>query len=221
MALDVQEEDGAPHSHAPETLKVPNGSLSVIGSVATLTFPYLSAYWPCIGGIATGNWSLGIYTITAAQFIIDANTYISKDGSGNITFTDAVTGTKTLAELDCPDPKHLYIFALTQSEGNLNLSDSTNWPTSKAMITIISVKTSSTNWLLDLYPDDDFDELGVVPSFRAMGDSSGIIGGNGNANLFIWCNYEDYDGTNEVHITFTDLSGANTADIRIYGEKLR
>jgi len=29
----------------------------------------------------------------------DANTYIDKDGGGNMTFTDAVTGTKTLAQL--------------------------------------------------------------------------------------------------------------------------
>lgn len=31
--------------------------------------------------------------------IDDANTYIDKDGSNNMTFTDAVTSTKTLAEL--------------------------------------------------------------------------------------------------------------------------
>lgn len=30
----------------------------------------------------------------------DATTYIDKDGSDNLTLTDAVTGTKTLAELD-------------------------------------------------------------------------------------------------------------------------
>ncbi|MHA1408820.1 MAG: hypothetical protein ACTSQY_00630, partial [Candidatus Odinarchaeia archaeon] len=35
----------------------------------------------------------------AQMFIDDANTYIDKDGSNNMTFTDAVTGTKTLAEL--------------------------------------------------------------------------------------------------------------------------
>ena len=37
---------------------------------------------------------------TAARYDInDANTYITEDGSSNMTFTDAVTGTKTLAEL--------------------------------------------------------------------------------------------------------------------------
>lgn len=37
--------------------------------------------------------------LTAAKLLHDVNTFIDKDGSNNMTFTDAVTGTKTLAEL--------------------------------------------------------------------------------------------------------------------------
>jgi len=46
----------------------------------------------------TGTLSAGVTTVTRLQ-IDDANSYIDEDGSSNMTFTDAVTGTKTLAEL--------------------------------------------------------------------------------------------------------------------------
>jgi len=47
---------------------------------------------------ATG-WTFNLKTTAPRYDINDANTYITEDGSSNMTFTDAVTGTKTLAEL--------------------------------------------------------------------------------------------------------------------------
>jgi hypothetical protein len=47
------------------------------------------------------NTRLGIGTVSPGGTLglIDSNTYLTRDGSNNLSFTDAVTGTKTLAEL--------------------------------------------------------------------------------------------------------------------------
>ena len=60
-------------------------------------------YAPLSGGgyvdLTTAQTVGGFKTFTSAVRIGDSVTYIVKDGSNNITFTDAITGTKTLAEL--------------------------------------------------------------------------------------------------------------------------
>jgi len=68
-----------------------NINLSPAGNVAlTLDAGDLSATF---GG------ALSALEITGSKFLHDAATYIDKDGSNNMIFVDAVTGSKTLAEL--------------------------------------------------------------------------------------------------------------------------
>ncbi|MBN1408604.1 MAG: LamG domain-containing protein [Calditrichaceae bacterium] len=49
--------------------------------------------------ISNGNVGIGTTSPSGLLGLSDENTYLDVDGSNNLTFTDAVTGTKTLAEL--------------------------------------------------------------------------------------------------------------------------
>lgn len=71
------------------------------GNLASARMP-VSGTWTLTGGlICTGD------NIRVDRLEIDgATTYIDKDGSNNMTFTDAVSGTKTLAELATDTTDH-------------------------------------------------------------------------------------------------------------------
>jgi len=56
--------------------------------------------------------------------------------------------------------------------GTHGLSSAT-WGTNKALIKVIHVITSDTNWSLTLYPDSNFDDNGIVPSFQIADGESG------------------------------------------------
>ena len=152
-------------------------------------------------------------TITGAKLAHDASTYIDKDGSNNMTFTDAVVGTRTLKQLGCPTYK--YIKAATQSEGDLHLSGAT-WAVSKALIQMVRVVTSSTNWDLYILQNDNSyaTDDANIPKLKIAGSISG------NANIMLNTPYEDEDASNEVHLYYLDNSGANTADFYILGYEL-
>ena len=53
----------------------------------------------------------------------DANTYIDRDGSNNITFTDTVTGTKTLADLSVGSGGDFKADGTVAMTGNLNMGN--------------------------------------------------------------------------------------------------
>ncbi len=153
--------------------------------------------------------------LRALRYEVDNSaTYIDSDGSGNMTFTDAVVGTKTLQELGSPTYK--IIDAITQSEGDLHLSDGSTWAISKALIKTIRVFTSSTDWDLWILQNDNgfaADDANV-PMFRRVNSVSG------NATLMMNVAYEDEDASGEVHLYYIDNSGANTADIYIIGYQM-
>ena len=83
----------------------------------------------------------------------DSDTYLDVDANGNLTFTDTNAGTRTLKNLGCPT--YVFIKAVGQSEGDLHLFDATNWGVSKAIIKLIRVATSSTDWDLYLLQNDN------------------------------------------------------------------
>ncbi len=141
----------------------------------------------------------------------DSNTYITVDGSGNLTFTDAIVGTHTLKQLGCPTYKR--IKATAQAEGDLHLSDATNWNISKALILCVRVFTVSTNWSLWLLQNDNgyAADDAVVPKLRIARELSG------NANLTLNYPYQDEDASGEVHLYYDDTAGADTADIHVLG----
>jgi len=169
-------------------------------------------------GTVTLSCPQNIDTVDSPQFaqlkIGDTSTYIDKDGSDNMTFTDAVTGTKTLAQLG--SPTYLYIKATAQAEGDLHLSDITHWAVSKVLIKYIRVVTSSTNWDLYVLQNDNSyaTDDANIPKIKI---ADGI---NGNANIWLELPYEDEDDSDEVHLYYLDNSGANTADIYIIGYSL-
>jgi hypothetical protein len=143
---------------------------------------------------------------TLAIDIEGTATQIWKDGSGNMSFKDANAGTLTLSEMHCP-PKEEQS-ASTVAEGNYNL---TGFGGSKILIKWIKIVTSSTDWDLALYSDDQHsnDEIEIVK------------GRSGNMNVYVDLPYEDKDATSEVHVNFTDNSGANTYNITVLGYRLR
>jgi len=146
--------------------------------------------------------------------IDDASTYIDKDGSNNMTFTDAVVGTRTLKQLGCPTYK--YIKVTSQSEGDLHLSDATYWAISKALIKTIRVVTSSTDWDLYILQNDN----GYATDDANIGKMKIMEEASGNANIYLDLPYEDEDASSEVHLYYLDNSGANTADFYILAFEL-
>jgi hypothetical protein len=161
--------------------------------------------------LTSGTYSGGGSAIFTRVSIDSAATYIDTDGSNNMTFTDAVVGTKTLQELGSPTYK--YIKATSQSEGDVHLSDGTNWNVSKALIKMVRVVTSSTDWDLYILQNDNghVADDGNIPEMQIM------AGANGNANIYLDLPYEDEDASNEVHFFFDDVAGSDTADIYVLG----
>lgn len=185
--------------------------------------------WQGLSGIQ-GNQGLSpnAVTIDTDQEISGLKTFTNADGiqfldagssvyvsSGELTFEDAVTGPLKLSELSVP--MYIFLKATTQSEGDLHLSDGTNWNTSKAIIKHIRVYTSSTDWELWILQNDNgyaTDDANIQKRLIATNRS-------GDAYLDIEMLYEDEDATNEVHLYYNDTSGTNTADIIIQGIKAR
>lgn len=143
----------------------------------------------------------------------DNNTYIEKDVSNNMVFTDAVVGTRSLKQLGCPTYK--FIKATAQAEGDLHLSSAT-WAVSKALIKTIKIITSSTNWDLYILQNDNGYTANDanIPRMQLMGT------GSGNAEISCDLPFQDEDASNEVHLYYLDNSGANTANIYIMGFEL-
>ena len=110
-----------------------------------------------------------------------------------------------------------FIKATSQSEGDLHLSDGTNWNVDKAHISKIKVVTSSTDWDLYLLQNDNgyATDDANIPMTQLMGN------GNGNLEITVNEDYEDEDATGEVHLYYLDNSGSNTADIYIEGYELK
>ncbi len=169
----------------------------------------------------TGNTSIdgslgivGDVRVDGKVSFYDGNTYITVDGSGNMTFTDAIVGTHTLKQLGCPTYKR--IKATAQAEGDLHLSDATNWNVSKALILCVRVLTVSTNWSLWLLQNDNgyAADDAVIPKLRIARALSG------NAALMLNYPYQDEDASGEVHLYYEDTAGADTADLYVQGMEM-
>jgi hypothetical protein len=116
--------------------------------------------------------------------------------------------------VDCPNYK--FIKAINQSEGDLHLSDPSTWNVSKAIIKVIRVITSSTDWDLWILQNDNgyaADDANI-PKMQIM------EAGNGDANIYLDLPYQDEDASGEVHLYYVDNGGANTADIYVIGYEM-
>lgn len=161
-----------------------------------------------------GNVGIGTASPGGLLGLSDSNTYLNVDGNGNLTITDANAGTRTLKNLGCPT--YVAIKATGQSEGDLHLSDATNWGVSKALIKLIRIVTNSTDWDLYLLQNDN----GRATNDANIPEIQIMSSGNGNMDIYLDTPYEDEDASDEVHISLVDNSGSNTADIYIIGYEM-
>lgn len=153
-----------------------------------------------------GNMIITGKTRTTRLEVDDALTYMDRDANGNLTLTDAVTGTMTLAEMSCPPL--VTLSAVTQVEGNLSLTGFKN----RVLIKWIRIKTASTDWNLTLFKKNTF----------LAADAFQVVNGrNGDYDIYLDYPYSDENGTPQLHINFTDVTGANTYDIEVRGFALR
>jgi hypothetical protein len=116
-----------------------------------------------------------------------------------------------VGEGDCPEYK--YIKATGQSEGDLHLSDGTNWNTSNALIKRIKVETSSSDWDAWILQNDNgyATDDANIPAIKIM------EAGNGDYVISLDHPYEDEDASAEVHLYFVDNAGTDTFDIYVLG----
>jgi len=110
----------------------------------------------------------------------------------------------------------IYIKATGQAEGDLHLSDGSNWDTDKSVIKAVRVITTSTDWELWLLQNDNgyATDDATIPMIQLIGGASGDV------DLFPDLSYEDEDASGEVHVYYQSASGSETADIIIQGHTL-
>lgn len=104
--------------------------------------------------------------------------------------------------------KNIWINATSQSEGNLTLSDSTNWGCRYAFISSIKVVTASTDW--DMW-------LCETSAFNTSLITSRQIAANRNGNFDIDIQREYNSDSTSVYLVYTDNAGSNTSNILIIG----
>lgn len=154
----------------------------------------------------TAGAGAGASGITTFAGLTDTpSSYIGQAGK-----VPVVNSGETALEFQNQSERAVQIIATSQSEGNLNLSDITNWNVDTSNISTIGTVSSSTDYLIEVYPDDTF----TTPDFSFNHLS-------GTELLRINFNYEDLDVTKEVHIKYTDNEGTDTVDLDIRGTELR
>lgn len=158
----------------------------------------------------TGALDLGAFALTAARVNLDtAASYIDTDISGNLTLTDAISGTKTLKQLGCPTMVKLIATGLSAGNNNLTYA---SWAVSKAQIMRITVTSASTDFNIEIFEKDTF--LAANSIFTSNNNSLSLD------SLIGSLIYEDQDATSEIHIKLTDNAGASTFNVEIRGIEL-
>jgi hypothetical protein len=114
-------------------------------------------------------------------------------------------------------PMYVHLTGTLTDSVDTHLSNVTDWNVDKAVIKMIRIETSSTNWDLYLLQNDNgyaADDAGI-PRKRIM------LSGNGDEDVNLDHAYEDEDATQEVHLYFVDNSGSASATVYIAGFKLQ
>jgi hypothetical protein len=166
-----------------------------------------------VGGNPNDSGSRGnIYLGTGGD-----NTVPAKTSETNVIYYNTGTGKLSYgAAGEGGTPMYIYIKATGQSEGDLHLSDVTNWGVSFALIKEIRVVTNSTDWDLHILQNDN----GYSANDANIPSQVLNVGGNGTEIIMLDYTYEDEDATDEVHLYWVDNSGSNTADIYVTGYEL-
>ena len=107
-----------------------------------------------------------------------------------------------------------YIKATSLSPGDVHISDAVNWNIDKAHINQIRVFTTSVDWDLYILQNDNGYAANdaVIPRQKIMGN------GNGDLRFEDDFDFEDEDGTKEVHFYIVDTDpGGSSFDIIVKG----
>ena len=137
---------------------------------------------------------------------------MSKNILAKVWFRDEDNNMYSLSQ---ETPSHIFIKATGESEGDLHLSDATNWNVNKSIIKVVRVNTASTDWDLYILQNDN----GFATDDANIPKMQLVEAGNGNANILVNLPYEDEDASGEVHFYYVDNNGAETADIYVLGER--
>ena len=113
-------------------------------------------------------------------------------------------------------PMYIYLKSTGESEGDIHLSDGTNWNVDLALIKEIKIVTSSTDWDLHILQNDN----GYATDDANIPAQVLNVGGNGTETVMLDYPYEDEDASKEVHLYWLDNSGSNTADIYVTAYEL-
>ena len=128
--------------------------------------------------VSTTRLGIGTTSPGGTLGLLDANTYITRDGSNNLSFTDAVTGTKTLAELSAGGASP----AGTGSEIQYRVDGSTfggasnaHWDdTNKALVLGVATAAPFTSTSIPLYITGENSSKQIV--YQVVGDGDAETG---------------------------------------------
>ena len=134
-------------------------------------------------------------------------------------WTDLTDGGDTSLHTHLDDcPAYKYIKVTSQAEGDMHLSDGSNWATSEALIKQLKIETSSADWDAWILQNDNgyATNDANIPAIQLMS------GGNGDEIINIDFPYQDEDATDEVHLYIVSGVTGPTFDVcvRGYGLKL-
>ena len=135
---------------------------------------------------------------------------LSKDIDGNLVLEDANAGPITLTALK--SMRNIWIEALSQPQGNITLTDATNWNAQYSFISAINVQTTSTNWDLWIHENSSFDTASI---------RSRRIVRKGSEDVLVPVGFEVNSSTNSLYLTFTPNSGTHSASFYVTGEARR
>lgn len=158
-----------------------------------------------------------IHSIVEASGNVSLVNDVASPGNNKVYRTDG-GGVRVWGDFPASGGTPVYVFIKSTglSEGDIHLSDGTNWNVDKALIKEIDVETSSTDWDLYLLQNDNgfaVDDANIP--VRLL-----VEGLNGDNTIYVDKPYEDEDESQEVHLYLIDNSGANTFDIIITGYEL-
>ena len=131
----------------------------------------------------------------------------------NVVLIDKAQEGNRGKSIDCPT--YISVKATSQSEGDIHLSDVSNWGISKALIKMIRVITSSTDWDLYILQNDNgyaVDDANI-PKMQIMG------AGSGNATIHLDMPYEDsgyFDYAQRYHWEYNNNHDATESKTRLY-----
>lgn len=114
-------------------------------------------------------------------------------------------------------PMYVHLVSAASAEGDIHLSNATDWNVDKAVIKMVRVETVSSNW--DLYILQNGNGFAAnnaaIPALQLMRKGKGV------EDIIIDLAYEDEDASQSVHLYFIDNTGSATAVFYIAGFKVQ